>query len=82
MPKPKLPSIPTTFLPEGWRESVAEEFKVSASKVGQIVYGLGAKTPANQNIWDHVLQLAEAGKAADESKQEENAKRLLALQQA
>jgi hypothetical protein len=56
--------IPTTYLPDDWREMGVKEFKCSASTIEKIVYGTRPVTPKNKKIFLYMLALAEAGKKA------------------
>ncbi|GAA4327600.1 hypothetical protein GCM10023149_31100 [Mucilaginibacter gynuensis] len=64
--------IPTEFLPDGWREAVAEALNVSVSTVSKVANC----TRRNDVVYDHLLDLAAKNKLDMEAKAQERAKKL------
>ncbi|MES2810043.1 MAG: hypothetical protein V4619_15535 [Bacteroidota bacterium] len=60
--EPKKATIPTKYLPENWRNTVAEEFGIKPNMVGKVANG----TRTNVAVFDHLLELAEKGKAEEQ----------------
>ncbi|MHB8209178.1 hypothetical protein [Mucilaginibacter sp.] len=71
--------IPTTYLPEDWREKGASEFNCSENAIERVVWGVSAGTKKNVKIFDYMLKMAEDGKAEFDKKQAEIKQRLEAL---
>lgn len=55
-------SIPTTYLPDDWREQGMTKFSCGKTKVERIVYGLSALTKKSIPIFNFYVELAEEGK--------------------
>ena len=75
--KEKLPAIPTTYMPDDWREKGATHFGCSKNKIERIVYGL--MPHPNTRIYEFMLAMAEKGKKDYDVKQEEFSNRVAAL---
>lgn len=75
--KAKLPAIPTTYLPEDWREKGASKFECSKNKIERIVYGLMANPDIK--IYEYFVGLAEEGKKEFDAKQINLTDRVAAL---
>lgn len=58
--------IPTEFLPKDWRENASKQFKLAVSTIEKTAYG----KRKNLDVFDYLLQLAEAGKADAVARQE------------
>jgi hypothetical protein len=69
-------TIPTNYLPANWRNTVADEFKIKPSMVGKVANG----TRKNDQVFDHLLMLAEKGKAEHDAAEKLRLDRLKQLQ--
>lgn len=71
--------IPTTYLPDDWKEQGAAKFGCSENTIERVVYGVTPARKKNMKIFDFMLKMAEDGKEQFEKEEAERKQRLEAL---